>query len=343
MDFYSENTLTEDGKRLYRLGEVHMNKVCVVFLCGGQGTRLGSDQPKGCFVLPRLNKCLFEVHFQKIRDLEKRHGVRIKVFLMTSTFTHDDTENFLRKNRNFGLDVTLFDQDNTVCLDFEMKALRFDEKSFCESPNGNGGLINALFKHRVIWEMRKAGIRWINVLSIDNILANICDPLAIGLLYSRNLDILSKAVAKQEGESVGLFVRENDNYVVKEYTEGRAESRLANICHHYFRLDFFLKIREKRIEYHLARKKIPYVSNGALVKPEAPNGYKRELFIFDVFCYAEGNEVILAPRALEFSPLKNSDKEVSNNPTTCVNDYLKLKSRIALLSTQRLSSEDQLI
>lgn len=326
MDFYKGDRLNEEGRRLYNMGEVHIRKVCVVFLCGGQGTRLGSDKPKGCFILPKLNMCLFEVHFQKIRELQRRYNAKIKVFLMTSTFTYDDTKKFLDGRDNFDLDITLFNQENVECLDLEMKLMKYDENSTCKSPNGNGGLFKALYQYHIIDKMKECDIEYVNVVSVDNILVNVCDPLAIGVLYDKNLDILSKAVIKADDEGVGVFVKENGHYVVKEYFESKESSKLANICHHYFRLDFLEKLKNVDEAYHLSMKKIPYCRNGSIIKPDRPNGYKQELFIFDFFKYANGNEVILVPRLLEFSPLKNSDKDKGSNPTTCVSDYLKIKS-----------------
>ena len=45
---------------------------------------------------------------------------------------------------------------------------------------------------------------------------------------------------------------------------------------------------KKTLKYHIARKKIPFLNNeGQISKPEKPNGIKLEMFVFDVFEYAE--------------------------------------------------------
>ena len=81
-------------------------KVAVVTLAGGQGTRLGSSHPKGCFDLGlKRNQNLFDLQAGRIQRLEElarekfpssknSNGPLIKWAIMTSPATHHDTVTF---------------------------------------------------------------------------------------------------------------------------------------------------------------------------------------------------------------------------------------------------------
>ena len=65
-------------------------------------------------------------------------------------------------------------------------------------------------------------------------------------------------------------------------------------------------------------------AEGKVVEPEEPNAYKAEMFIFDMFAYADKMVVLLAPRAQEFSPLKNPSGSKTDCPETSRNDLYAL-------------------
>jgi len=68
--------------------------------------------------------------------------------------------------------------------------------------------------------------------------------------------------------------------------------------------------------YHVARKRIPYYADDGTTKTDKM-GWKFELFIFDVFQFADNLQALEVKRSEEFSPLKNSEQEPSDNPITC--------------------------
>lgn len=79
-------------------------KTAVLLMAGGQGTRLGSSDPKGCYNigLPS-NKSLFQVQAERIKRLQavaeeefqkKPGSVIIRWYIMTSQPTHDATRSF---------------------------------------------------------------------------------------------------------------------------------------------------------------------------------------------------------------------------------------------------------
>jgi UDP-N-acetylglucosamine/UDP-N-acetylgalactosamine diphosphorylase len=116
------------------LKQVAENNVAVVLMAGGQGTRLGSSAPKGCFDIGLLSqKSLFQLQAERILKLQevaqKTHGVQSAIipwYVMTSGPTRKPTEEFFEKSKYFGLDksnVFIFEQGVLPCISNEGKIL----------------------------------------------------------------------------------------------------------------------------------------------------------------------------------------------------------------------------
>ena len=109
-------------------------QVAVVLMAGGQGTRLGSSAPKGCFNIGLPSqKSLFEIQAQRIWKIqqlaEKKSGKKNIVlpwYVMTSGPTRGPTEKFFQEHNYFGLgkdDVVIFEQGVLPCISNEGKIL----------------------------------------------------------------------------------------------------------------------------------------------------------------------------------------------------------------------------
>ena len=117
------NTAKTQEWRQIGLGAITRGEVAVLLMAGGQGTRLGSSAPKGCYDigLPS-HKSLFQYQAERIARLQivaelENHkppgSVVIPWYVMTSGPTHSETEFYFKKNSYFGLDaknVIFFEQ-----------------------------------------------------------------------------------------------------------------------------------------------------------------------------------------------------------------------------------------
>ena len=242
---------TEDIEKWYSSGLdlVADGKVAVVLMAGGQGTRLGSSAPKGCFDIGLPSeKSLFQIQAERIwkvqRLSEKKHGktdVVIPWYVMTSGPTRGPTQKFFEEHDYFGLgkdNVIIFEQGILPCISNEGKILLESKskasgilnelykgrplmhKQVAVAPDGNGGIYQALITSKVRTDMRERGIQHIHAYCVDNCLVKVADPVFIGFSASKDVDIATKVVRKRSAEEpVGLIILKDGKPDVVEYSE----------------------------------------------------------------------------------------------------------------------------
>ena len=354
----SESLLDADKSKIdewYEAGLalISENKVGVVLMAGGQGTRLGSSDPKGCFDigLPS-HKSLFQMQGEriaKVQQLAQKQAGRdetptVPWYVMTSGPTRGPTEKFFKEKNYFGLSpeqVIIFEQGVLPCISNEGKILMESKGRVAVAPDGNGGIYNAMITSEVRSDMRKRGIEHIHAYCVDNCLVKVADPVFIGYAAYKDVDIATKVVRKRAAkESVGLIVEKDGKPDVIEYsemskemaeakdTQDRLKYRAANIVNHYYSFRFLNTIEDwmHTLPHHVAKKKIPYLDTetGESKKPEKANGIKLEQFVFDVFPFLsmEKFACLEVDRKSEFSPLKNAKGTGEDDPDTSKKDIL---------------------
>ncbi|XP_063934609.1 UDP-N-acetylhexosamine pyrophosphorylase-like protein 1 [Zophobas morio] len=323
------------------------SKLAVVLLAGGQGTRLGSDLPKGMFDIGLPSKkTLFQIQAERIKRVQfLSGGFLIPFYIMTSPKTHEETKKYFEKNNFFDLNpsnVYFFSQHTLPCFSFEGKILLESRTSIAEAPDGNGGLFKALETSGALDDMKKRGICYLHVYCVDNVLVRVADPCFLGYSISSRVSCAVKVVTKSSPlEKIGVICKINGKFGAVEYSEiqeGDAYARdpegellynAGNICNHYFTLQFVERmVRECELPLHVARKSIPHVdSHGDVLLPKEPNGLKLEMFIFDALEFSDDLAVYLVERSEEFSPLKNASGSAESTPEHCRKDYLSLCER----------------
>ncbi|MEN0110525.1 MAG: UTP--glucose-1-phosphate uridylyltransferase, partial [Planctomycetota bacterium] len=251
-------------------------EVGVVLVAGGQGSRLGFDQPKGMYPIgPVSEATLLQVHLEKALALAKRHDAAAPVYLMTSPITHDAQVAFLEANDRFGLaadDVFPFCQGTMPAVDSATgKLLLADRGELFLSPDGHGGAVAALERSGAIEHMRRRGVKHLFYLQVDNPLVPIGDAEMIGYHLLAESELTSMAVAKETPEEkLGNFVMVDGKLCVIEYSDfpadvaatadadGSLRYWAGSIAVHVFGVAFLERMLSMKdaLPFHIARKKV---------------------------------------------------------------------------------------
>lgn len=336
----------EDYTKYYEIGkrQIEEGKYAVVTMAGGQGTRLGYVAPKGTFKIGGgVEKSLFEALSDTIKEAREKYNINIPWYIMTSRENNNATEKFFEKHDFFGLpyeDVKFFKQGELPMLDTNGK-LMLDETGLIKlAADGHGGVFESLVKNGYLDDMKARGIEWVFISGVDNVLAGLVDPIAVGLAVTEGTLATGKSVVKRSPtEGVGVFCKKNGRPYVIEYTEITEEMANArdnngellygesHILTNLFNIKALEDIAQNKLPYHKAFKKAKYtdVETGEVIKPEKPNAYKYEAFIFDAFERLDGMSILRVKREDEFAPLKNADGE--DSPDTARQLYIDYMDR----------------
>lgn len=305
------------------LEEIRAGHVGAVLLAGGMGTRLGSDSPKGMFNIGLTRELyIFECLINNLMDVTRRAGNFIHLFVMTSDRNHDDTVDFFHEKNCFGYDpkfVHFFVQDMAPASDFDGKVYLEEKGKISASPNGNGGWYSSMQKCGMLDIVKSAGIEWLNVFAVDNVLQRIADPAFIGAVKLAHCVVGSKVIRKASpDELVGVMCLEDGKPSIVEYYELSDEMRDAKLpngepaynfgvtLNYLFHVKELDEIVGRSLPLHVVKKKIAHIdSNGNPVDPDQPNGHKYETLILDMIHMLDGCLVFEVDRKREFAPVKN--------------------------------------
>ncbi|XP_010941682.1 UDP-N-acetylglucosamine diphosphorylase 2 isoform X1 [Elaeis guineensis] len=349
-----EERTPEERERWWKRGlkAIAEGKLAVVLLSGGQGTRLGSSDPKGCFNIGLPSgKSLFQLQAERILCVQRLAAqstdgsagtVPIHWYIMTSPFTDEATRKFFESHKYFGLEadqVTFFQQGTLPCVSGDGRFIMETPYKVARAPDGNGGLYAALRSSRLLEDMAMRGVKYVDVYGVDNALVRVADPAFLGYFIDKGVTAAAKVVRKAyPQEKVGVFVQRGRGgpLTVMEYSEmdpsmaseinqttGRLRFCWSNICLHMFTLDFLNQVAnglEKDSIYHLAEKKIPSIHGYTI-------GLKLEQFIFDAFAYAPSTALFEVLREEEFAPVKNANGASYDTPDSARLMLLRLHSR----------------
>ncbi len=280
---------------------------------------------------------------------------KVPIYIMTSDFNDSIIRDYFNSVNFFGYprdDVYFFEQGLMPCVSNDGKIIVETETSLSLAPDGNGGVYYALQHSGAISHMNGLGVEHLHVYGIDNVLTKSLDPLFLGICIDNGVDCGNKVVKRaSKNEKVGVTTVVKNRMHVLEYSElppaladaldddGNLLFGASNICNHYLSFNFLVNTVLPNLteQYHLAHKKIPYLDPVSR-KTTTPtryfllhtsqqyltillysnNGYKLEMFIFDVFPLARNWLVVEVERFDEFAPVKNEPGSNTDSPDTAI-------------------------
>lgn len=314
------------------------NQYAVVTMAGGQGTRLGHKGPKGTFLLNVSPKpmYLFEILATNLINANKKYGITLNWYIMTSTENDGQTEKFFEEHNYFNYpkeSIKFFKQGNLPLIKEDGKLLVDENYNIKLAADGNGCIYKAMSEDGILNDMNQKGIKWIFIGSVDNALLNMVDPVLLGLTISDKNEIGSKSVVKNNPhEKVGVFCKKNNVPAVIEYSElpesmaeetdedGELLFGESHIMCNLYSINALEKISKKSLPYHSAHKKASYLmEDGKMFEATEPNAYKYEAFIFDGFNFFDNISILRGKREVDFAPIKNATG--NDSPETAIKLY----------------------
>lgn len=305
------------------LNAIRAGKVGAVLLAGGMGTRLGSDDPKGMYNVGLTRELyIFECLVNNLLEVVHQADTWIHLFVMTSDKNNDATIAFLKEHDFFGYNaeyVHFFKQEMAAATDYQGKIYLEEKGKLSTSPNGNGGWFISMKNTGILDIVKKAGIEWLNVFAVDNVLQRIADPCFVGATIAKECVVGAKVVRKNApDEKVGVMCLEDGRPSIVEYYEltdelmnakdekGNPAYNFGVILNYLFKESALEELVANSLPLHIVEKKIPYLDDaGNPVKPETPNGYKFENLVLDMIHQMDSCLPFEVVRNREFAPIKN--------------------------------------
>lgn len=290
-------------------------------------------------------KYLFEIIIDTLKRNNRKYGITIPWYIMTSRENHAETVAFLEEKKYFDYpkeSIKFFIQGELPLISTQGKLLLDKEGNIKEASDGNGSIYKAMKEKGILKDMRKKHIEWIYICSVDNVLLQLVEPVLLGLTIAQGNKIASKSIVKNSPtERVGAFCKKNGKPAVIEYSElpkemaylkdeaGELVFGESHIMCNLYNLPVLEKIAQETLPYHKALKKTSYYEQGKEIVPEIENAYKFEAFIFDAFQYVDNMTILRGKREEDFAPVKNATG--IDSPKTAIQlyeDYWKVRKEI---------------
>ncbi len=195
----------QEKKELESLGNELLAKTVIIKLNGGRSTTMGGEVPKG------ILQCKGELSYldivaKQILAIKEKMGVQVKLCLMNSFFTHEQS---MEKMAKYDFPVLSFIQSKAPRLNPSTLTPVNTFENEVWAPPGHGDLYQSLDSSGIRAGLIEQGYKWAFVSNMDNLAATL-EPWILGLIQSKGIDFLLEVTKRTQVDRKGgtLVVRD---------------------------------------------------------------------------------------------------------------------------------------
>ncbi len=299
----------QDGDEDIGHKAIAQGKIGCVLLAAGHGSRLQFSKPKALYpISPIKEKTLLQIFAEKMAAAQKKYHQKLYAAVMVSAQNMEIIQEYFVKHNYFGLSrdqIFFFKQGSLPCRD-EKGRWFFEKKDrLAEAPDGNGSFYFHFHKN-VLEKFQKKNISHVNIISIDDPLADSFCSSLIGMHIRKENEVTLACIKDKNNVNLGRIVKMREKIIVAEYMhiekEDLVKYPLCNIGRYCMSLSFIERTAVSRFcEFHEVRK---LTDRWDGKKTDQIWAQKTEQFIFDTFLLSEAVG-IMESREL-FVPVKTS-------------------------------------
>lgn len=186
--------LAERGLAALRAGQVG----CVV-LAGGMATRFGGVVKAEVDALP--GRSFLALKLEDIRQMARRSGCRIPVYLMSSFATHETLQRLAIEEQSAEAPIEVFSQFISLRVDPNGELFRENGKPSAYAP-GHGDLSFALRRSGVLSRFTAQGGKLLAMSNVDNLGATL-EPALLGAHLQLQVEMTVEVAARAPREPGG--------------------------------------------------------------------------------------------------------------------------------------------
>lgn len=262
-DIFGINTLLDKKLRDYFINtatkSLKNNELAYLILNGGMATRFGGVVKGLVDIFP--GETFLSIKLKCVKKIMEKYACKVKIILMNSFATEEQTVAYIKENNYFGIDkknFLFFNQSVSIRLtpSGDIFLNEANEPSFYSPGHGD---FYYEFKNQGIYEkLLNEGIKHIIFTNVDNTASTI-DPLILGCHIAAKKLMSVEAAKSIEGDKGGGVVFVSDKLQILEgfrFPDNFNMASLPAFNTNTFIFDFNIFREDLKLNWYIAKKKV---------------------------------------------------------------------------------------